>query len=101
MNIYINLIWGTLGFAVALFGVGIWKKKLHIIVEKINALSLSDHDGFCEFFGKAVVFLGAVTLASAVICFNDTSYVPVSISLNTLTAVYFVLESFHLKKRYS
>lgn len=101
MKIYINLIWGVIGFLTALAGVGIWKEKLGSIVRKIKTAGYSDADGFCEFFGKSVVFLGLVTLASSVICCNAMNYLPVSISLNILTAIYFVLESFHLKKRYS
>ncbi len=101
MKIYINIIWGAIGLAVALFGVGIWKEKFKGIVDSVKSSDYKDADGFCEFFGKAVVFLGAVTLASAVICLNSPSYIPVSISLNVLTVIYFILESFHLKKRYS
>ncbi len=100
MKIYINIIWALVGFAVALFGLGIWKEKFKFISEKINSAGYSDSKGFSEFFGKAVIFLGAVTLASAVICFNSPSYIPVSVLLNVLTVVYFVLESFHLKKKY-
>ncbi len=101
MKIYINFIWGAVGLIIALIGVGIWKEKLKGIVTKIKSAGYEDADGFCEFFGKSVVFLGAVTLASAVICYNAINYLPVSIALNVLTVIYFVLESFHLKKRYS
>lgn len=100
MKIYVNIIWATVGFVVALFGLCIWKEKFKSIVKKINSSGYSDPNAFSEFFGKAVIFLGAVTLASAVICCNSPSYIPVSISLNILTVVYFVLESFHLKKKY-
>ena len=101
MNVYISCAWEAAGIIVALFGVGIWKQKFKGITGKIKSSGYSDADGFCEFFGKSVVFLGVVTLASAVICFNSRAYLPVSIALNLLTVIYFVLESFHLKKRYS
>lgn len=100
MKIYVNIIWAAVGFIVALFGLGIWKGKFKSIADKINSYGFSNPDGFGEFFGKAVIFLGAVTLASAVICINSPNYIPVSLTLNALTAIYFVLESFHLKKKY-
>ena len=101
MNDYLNYAWAAIGLIIALFGVGIWKKRFKGIVAKINASGYSNADGFCEFFGKSVVFLGVVTLASSVICYRSPSYLSVAISLNILTVIYFVLESFHLKKQYA
>lgn len=101
MSVYVNYAWAAIGLAVALFGMGIWKMRLKGVVEKINSSGFSNADGFCEFFGKSVIFLGVVTLASAVICYKSPSYLSVSVSLNVLTVIYFVLESFHLKKQYA
>lgn len=100
MKTYVNIIWAVLGLAVALFGVGIWKGKIKAISEKISSAGFSNAEKFGEFFGKAVIFLGAATVASAVICIKAENYIPVSVLLNALAAIYFVLECFHLKKQY-
>ncbi len=101
MNDYINYGWAAIGLIIALFGMGIWKKRFKGIVKKIDTSGFSNAEGFCEFFGKSVIFLGVVTLASSVICYRSPSYLPVALSLNGLTVIYFVLESFHLKKQYA
>ncbi len=100
MKIYVNIIWAAVGIVIAVFGFGIWKKFIKGIVGKIVALGLADTEGFIEFFGKSVVFLGMLTLASAFICINSPNYLSVSVTLQIMALIYFVLEAVHLYKRY-
>ena len=100
MKIYINIIWAAVGVVIAVFGFGIWKKFAKGTVSKIVAMDLADTEGFIEFFGKSVVFLGMLTLASSLICLNSPNYFSVSVTLQIMAVVYFVLEAVHLYKMY-
>lgn len=97
MKIYVNIIWAAIGLVIALYGLGIWKGKFKHLAEKINPENTSE---FSEYFGKTVIFLGAASVASSVICINSPNYISVSILLNVLSLVYFVLECVHLKRKY-
>lgn len=98
---YINIAWLCVGVAVALFGFFVFKKKKYDLIFCIGKKKVIDKESFSDFYGKAITFLGVVTAASSVICWNDEKYLTVSLILTGISIVYFVCESFHLVILYS
>lgn len=101
MNFYVNIVWLSVGVIIALFGFFIFKKKKYSLIVCVGKNKVTDKDNFSDFYGKAVVFLGLVTGASSILCWNDRSYLTVSIVLTAVGAVYFIFEAFHLVRLYS
>lgn len=101
MNFYVNIVWLSVGVIIALFGFFIFKKKKYNLIVCVGKNKVTDKDNFSDFYGKAIVFLGLVTGASSILCWNDRSYLTVSIILTAVGAVYFIFEAFHLVKLYS
>lgn len=101
MSIYINILWALVGFAIAVLGSMIWKKNLFNITVCPKKDMFTDKDKFVEVYGKDVSFLGMMTIVSSVIGFGDEKYLTASLAINALAVIYFVLEVFHLSKRFS
>ena len=101
MNVYINIAWLAVGVIIAAFGFFIFKRKKYNLIFCIGKSKVKDKDNFSDFYGKAIVFLGLVTGASSVLCWNDADYLTVSVILTAVGAVYFIFEAFHLVHLYS
>lgn len=100
MNIYINILWILSGVPFILYGRIVTKKLKFDMIHCIGKDKVKDKDGFSEFYGKAITFLGCCLLASGVICIGSLAYLGVSLSLTGLGILYFILESFHLVNLY-
>ena len=101
MNIYISIFWALIGLAIAVFGSMIWKKNLYKVTVCPKKETFADKDKFTEVYGKDVSFLGMMTIISSVIGFGDNKYLTASLAINALAVVYFVLEVFHLSKKFT
>lgn len=101
MNIYINIAWLIVGVIIAAWGFFIFKKKKYNLIVCVGKKKVKDKDTFSDFFGKAIMFVGVVSAAASVLCWNDEKYLTVSLLLTAMGLIYFIFESFHLVKLYS
>ncbi len=101
MNIYISILWALIGLLIAVLGSVIWKKNLYSIAICPKKESFGDKDKFVEVYGKDVSFLGTMTLVASLIGLGDNNYLTASLAINALAVLYFILELFHLSKRFS
>lgn len=101
MSVYYNIAWLAVGVLVAAGGFFIFKKKRFDLIHCVGKEKVKDKDNFSDFFGKAITFVGVVTAASSVLCWQDMKYVPVSLILTASGIIYFIFEAFHLVKLYS
>ena len=100
MNIYINILWILSGVPFIIYGRIVTKNLKFNMIYCIGKNKVKDKDGFSEFYGKAITFLGCCLLVSGVICIGSKDYLSVSSCLTALGIIYFILESFHLVNLY-